>query len=1095
MDASFAQSSFLGGEVSKSIQGRFDLPDYRTWMNVCLNGFPIETGAWVRRPGTQFAATTRSGFPGRLIKFDFEANSPYNMEFTDGHLRFFNGPSLVTGNDAVAISSISTANPAVVALSAAVTWASNDQVFFSGLGATSPLLQNRVFIGTVVDSTHISLTDAITGVTIDGSTLGWAATTGAMLERVLDFATGHSTDQWTSLRSVQTEADALSAAFLMTATLKPYVVTVTAAPTDTTFATFTYTPAVFNDGPYFDPVKGGALVTPSAVVGLVTLTLSFNAWVSTTAYSKGDLVTYSSVNYRSLIEQNVNLQPDTHLTSWEVVTAGVAVGPNGFVATDIGRSVRMFSEPALWAVGTTYSIGSVISYNPSGIPGATTYWTSLINSNTGKQPGLDAISWILTPQGAAQWTWGKITALSNIIDRSLAGSVNIGNSTWLNGGLPAAFDGVTDQSQAAGAFWRAIPYDNVQGSAGIGKDYSGASAQKIGSVTVYPPANAPFVGSLQDYARTLGVTINLRASQTAPVFADFSAGGGTLLGTSGAISLGVQSTTAIKTPITVESSDTTTSWKYVWVEIIGTVGTYSGGYPTDQLTLSVAEVQFFSPPGTGVTGNGATVQILGPPLLYTSPIRVWRLGLYSDTTGWPTCGTYHEGRLWLSGAVPNRIDACYSNGAVGGTVNFAPTDQYGVVTGAHAISYTFNSPDTNPIYWMEPDLQGIICGTKAGEWLVQPPTPGAISPLNIAARRVTKIGCANIEPRRTEHTTVFVQKYGRKIMEYFADVYSGKFTAPHLSFKGKHLTRGGIDEIAYQQELSPTVWARVKGALIGCTYKRDTLTTAQGPTIAGWHPHTLGTGRSVESLCVGPSIDGTLDSLSIVTNDTASGVRHVEIMTSLMDEGAALADAWFLDDAILPSSTTSSVVGSVGYPYGGLTINGLWHLNGKSVSVFAGGYDCGDFTVASGSIVVPYGDGVSAGTASGNFTPELAATATIVAGMTYNSDGQIVRPATTQESGARNGPALAKTRRTHQYGILVDSTAGLSMGTSFAKLDPVLFKNDAGASLQPGNTFSGVYRTTVTDDYSVDSMLCWRVSRPLPVNIMAAGPFLHTQDV
>ena len=139
-DASYVQSSFLGGERSQYIQGRSDLPDYRIGLNVCLNGFPIETGAWVRRPGFQFAQTTRGGSPGRVLKFDFQANAPYNMEFTDGHLRFFTGPSLITTNDSVVVSSISTANPAVVALSSAVTWATGDQAYFTLLGATCPPL-------------------------------------------------------------------------------------------------------------------------------------------------------------------------------------------------------------------------------------------------------------------------------------------------------------------------------------------------------------------------------------------------------------------------------------------------------------------------------------------------------------------------------------------------------------------------------------------------------------------------------------------------------------------------------------------------------------------------------------------------------------------------------------------------------------------------------------------------------------------------------------------------------------------------------------------------------------------------------------------
>ena len=160
--------------------------------------------------------------------------------------------------------------------------------------------------------------------------------------------------------------------------------------------------------------------------------------------------------------------------------------------------------------------------------------------------------------------------------------------------------------------------------------------------------------------------------------------------------------------------------------------------------------------------------------------------------------------MWLSGVVDNRIDSSKSNDLF----NFAPTNSDGSVSNSNAISYVFNSPDVNPIFWMEPDLQGIICGTQPGEWLLHPPTAGAMAPTNIAAQRMTKIGCANIEPKRTDHTTVFVQNFQLGMMEYFADVFSGKFSAPDLSSNARHLTKGHISEIMYQQETIPVLWSR-----------------------------------------------------------------------------------------------------------------------------------------------------------------------------------------------------------------------------------------------------------------------------------------------
>src|SRR5258708_13934598 len=86
---------------------------------------------------------------------------------------------LVTTNDNQQVSSISTANPAVVQTGGAHGWASGDQVQF--LFATSvnagftPLLRARRFKITVTDTTHFSLTDPITLANLDGSTLGGSA--------------------------------------------------------------------------------------------------------------------------------------------------------------------------------------------------------------------------------------------------------------------------------------------------------------------------------------------------------------------------------------------------------------------------------------------------------------------------------------------------------------------------------------------------------------------------------------------------------------------------------------------------------------------------------------------------------------------------------------------------------------------------------------------------------------------------------------------------------------------------------------------------------------------------------------------------------
>lgn len=1079
-DASYIQSSFHGGEWAASAQGNVGIPQYRTAMNVCLNGIPIEAGAWTRRPGSIFCNTTRNGNPGRLVTFDFiEANS-YTFEFTDGYMRAWNGTALSTTNDSQSVVSISTANPAVVT-TGTHGWTGTISGGFSALGANNPLLQNRVFLATVTGSTTFTLADAVTGATIDGSTLGTFVS--GTFNRVQEIVTPYVGGAWSTLRQVQATTSSGSVnAVLLHADFLPYIITVDTLPSAGVSAQFSIAPSVFKDGPYFDPVPGGTLLTPGSKTGNITCSLSFNAYDSTRSYTIGDYVTSSSVNYKSIIDANLNNTPASVPTAWTPVSSADAINgtSHAFLGTDIGRLVRVQSAPPLWAVGGSYSAGQAVAYGSPEV-----FWSSITNSNVGNIPGADIFNWALAPN-ASIWSWGKITSLSNIIDRALAGSANIGSMTN-GGGNAAAFDGIQVQASGSAAEQNfsgsCNPSDLITLSSYVGKNYtsSSPSTQAIGQAIVYPTSDIGYITAIiTDRLRgsvnfnLVSITLNLRGKATTPS----SSSDGTVLGSSG--------NTPNSTSLIVIPSSSATAWKFVWIELVVQLSVPSFVSTSSAYTASsgIAEVAFYNPPGTG-TSQGIVLQLLGPNLLYTSAIRTWRLGLYSNTTGFPTCGTYHEGRLWLSGLVGNRVDGSVPDDPY----NFAPTQFDGTVTDSNAIDYTFNSPDVNPIFSMTPDQQGIICGTQAGEWLIQATTLNApLTPTSIQAHRVTKVGHANIEPRRTDHTLVFVQKYGRKLIEYFADVFSGKFAAPNLSKFVKHLMVNSLQEIAYQQELVPIIWARDgAGALLSCTYQRDSLMSSQGPTIMGWGRHTLGSGRIVESIAVGPSNAGNLSSLSMVTNDTVANVRHVEMVSNFPDDNLQLVNAWHLDNAVTPTSTSSTSTV--------FTINGLWHLNGKTVRGFAGGIDLGNLAVVNGSASLNFGSDPG-GLFTNAFVTGYSGMLPVVVGFQYNSDGQLVRPIAPAESGARSGPAFGKKKRTHGYAMQLLNTQNLLMGTDFGKLNQANFRTspDGGNALPITSLKTGLHIGELTDDQSFDSMICWRVSGPFPATVVIVGGYLQTQD-
>lgn len=708
-NATFLQASFIGGEWSKLAQGRIDSDKWRTALNLCRNYYPVEEGALLRRQGTRYLAHTKAGAPGRLLGFDFTVDAPYQMEFTDGWVRFYRGESLVLLTPGQGITDISTDDPAVVSTSGNLTWSSGDTVVFDidRTPCAMTELCNRQFVATVTGNMTFSIADALTGEAIDGTELGWTADLLAsdQVFKVLELPTPYVTGQWKDVRAVGGETDVV----LLHNLYAPRVISEGGD-------FFQIDTAAFLDGPYLDENTTTTTMTLGAVTGSTTLTAS-----STTGINDGQ----------------------------------------GFLSTDVGRSFRIQSAPAAWASGTTYAQGDLVTASDDNV------YTSLLAGNVGFDPTTNPGNWTLSDTGIVQ-SWGTI--------------------------------------------------------------------------------------------------------------------------------------------------DTITS------------------------TTVVA------------------VTIKGPDLSNTFATIVWRLGAFSDTTGWPTCGTYHEGRLCLSGAIGNRVDMSCSNDFF----NFAPTSSDGTVADNNAIAAVANALNVNTFFWMASQEDGLYLGSLSGEWRIRASSlDDPLSPTSIQMRRVTTFGCAPSDVVTAPKTMLFVQRQQRKVIEF------GNFNSYpdglNLSLPAEHLTVSGIAELAWTQEPTPILWMRRNdGQLVGCSYMRN-----PDKVYAAWHLHPLGSERLVMSVSSGPTDGGLSDSLYLVTNDTASGVYWVELLTQMWDDQLQDWQAFFVDGGTTPCCAHELLVAN-GDPIDGVEFTGLWYLNGKTITPFVGGLDLGDWVVADGAISVPYGSDPD-----GIFTPEF----------------------------------------------------------------------------------------------------------------------------
>jgi hypothetical protein len=78
--------------------------------------------------------------------------------------------------------------------------------------------------------------------------------------------------------------------------------------------------------------------------------------------------------------------------------------------------------------------------------------------------------------------------------------------------------------------------------------------------------------------------------------------------------------------------------------------------------------------------------------------------------------------------------------------------------------------------------------------------------------------------------------------------------------------------------------------------------------------------------------------------------------------------------------------------------------------------------------------------------------------------------------------------------FLFHNTKGVKFGTDFNHLTTAQFRTPGGRALSETELFSNIYADTLDDDSGFDGAICWESAGPWPVNVLALGGFVQTQD-
>jgi hypothetical protein len=426
----------------------------------------------------------------------------------------------------------------------------------------------------------------------------------------------------------------------------------------------------------------------------------------------------------------------------------------------------------------------------------------------------------------------------------------------------------------------------------------------------------------------------------------------------------------------------------------------------------------------------------------------WQQGSWDDSQYYPGFLTFHEDRLIAVGDQGHPLRVFMSM--------TADYENFGDTSGAGA-----DDPITQDIWAQQLNLtkwalsgKRLYIGTVGAEfWITGSTVDAPITPTSILVRRESTHGSYKAAPVMIGNTVQFVQKDGKKVVDWhYSDTEDG-FEGTDIGILAGHLTSSTtIEKMAYAQDPDSVIWMiMADGTIASLTYLKE-------HKVVGYATHTStdSTGDAVfESMAVIPGSSG--DEVWVVAKRTidSSTVRYIERLEPQFFGGTYSENAFFVDSGL------SSLNGAAASTFAGLD-----HLEGETVKVFADSTMRNNATVSGGSVTI-----------SG------AAAVDVHIGLGYNADAEIVVP---RESGLTD-KATDYYRIYRATFMLYEAGNGMQVGQDASNLHDLQGLTDGAAN-------TGEYRDEIIAEYKLFPTIFIRNPDPVPSTLLAVYAELDSGD-
>ena len=287
--------------------------------------------------------------------------------------------------------------------------------------------------------------------------------------------------------------------------------------------------------------------------------------------------------------------------------------------------------------------------------------------------------------------------------------------------------------------------------------------------------------------------------------------------------------------------------------------------------------------------------------------------VWSSGKGWPSCGTFHQNRLYVanSGSRPQTLWASQVSDFYNFDIGSSLDDE--------AMDVTIDDNRVNAI-------QNLVSGrniqifTTGGEFYIPTDVGNPITPSKILIVKSTAHGSSNVLPVSVGGTTVFIEISGKVIREFLYNDVEQNYNARNISLLSPHLINAPVSmAIRQSTDISPADYLYV----VNADGTMAVLCIARDQELLAW---TLF------------ETDGLYEEVTVLGNDVYVTVKRTINSSTVR----------FIERMDADHKLDASIISTNGSPT--TAWSGYGHLNGETVHVRGDDYILEDAAISGGAL-------------------------------------------------------------------------------------------------------------------------------------------------